>query len=246
MAHGPRISKNPAKFHTYMKVTDNLQKSVLSPPSTLRYTLFGWTQKESLAWSDFRLQTEKTYAIYSDPTKTGPTPRKKMKLLIKKVRAYDNDKIKGHHLLDKVAVNGTFDDWLTFNIKRGTSLAAQPSRRKFDPSATTPLLTILRNTEGFHLIRVANSKDISAIKLPDGMAFAKIFCYIGSEKPFSQKQYTLIGNAKRGRYLHSFENVKYEGKERLYAWYYACYESKSGKMGLPGAVMSAGILLALQ
>jgi hypothetical protein len=243
MGYEPRISLNPSKCKNFMIRTDDNQKSILTPPSTQRYTLYGWTEKESLAWSAFREKIEELYTLYSDPDKTGPTVRKAIKLLIKKIRAYDYDAEMGHHLLDKVASNGTIDDWLLFNIKRGTTLASGPTHQNNNPEQIVPFLSMLENNLGSHVLLVRNPETPKTKKLPEGVVFAKIFRCISTEQPTSLKAYEFIGNASRGKYRSNFVDIEQDEKVRLFAWYYCRYESKKGDLGPPSAVLRVEIML---
>jgi hypothetical protein len=243
MEHKPRIPLNPQECKNYMVRTDENQKSVLTPPSTQRYTLYGWTEEESTTWSAFRKGIEELYALYSDPDKTGPAIRKLMKLLIKKIRAYDNDKIDGHFLLNKVAIYGTLDDWLTFNVKRDTTLASKPTHHNNSPEQIVPEIHLLENTFGSHLLHVSNPETPTTKKLPEGVVFAKIFRSISTEQPASLKAYEFIGNAFRGKYISSLEDIERDEHTRLFAYYYCRYESKKGKLGPPSKILRVEILL---
>jgi hypothetical protein len=243
MYREPRIPLVPVKCNDFMIRTDENQKSMLTPPSTQRYTLYGWTEEESLTWSAFRKEIEELYALYSNPDKTGPMIRKAMKILIKKIRAYDNDQIKGHHLLDKVALNGTLDDWTTFNIKRGTTLASGPTHHDNNPELILPNLSLSENTYGSHLLLVHNPENPQSKKLPEGVVFAKIFRCISTEQPASLKAYEFIGNAFRGKYISNLEDIERDEHTRLFAYYYCLYESKKGKLGPPSKILRVEILL---
>jgi hypothetical protein len=243
MEHKPRISLNPQECTYFMVRTDENQKSVLTPPSTKRYTLYGWTEEESFTWSAFRKEIEELYALYSDPDKTGPAIRKLMKLLIRKIRAYDNDKAKGHHLLDKVALNGTMDDWITFNIKRGTTLASGPTHHDNSPELILPNISLDENTYSSHLLLVSNPDNPQSKKLPEGVVFAKIFRCIATEQPASLYAYEFIGNASRGKFISSLEAIERDKHTRLFAYYYCRYESKKGKLGPHSKILRVEILL---
>jgi hypothetical protein len=243
MEREPRISLVPVKCMNFMIRTDENQKSLLTPPSTQRYTLYGWTLEESLAWTAFREKIEKVYALYSNPDKTGPAVRETLKLLIKKIRAYDNNRKEGHHLLDKVALFGTIDDWVIFNIKRGTTLASGPTHLNNKSDQIVPNIFLLKNDLGMHVLMVRNPETPASKKLPEGVAFAKIFRCISSETTVSKKEFDFIGNASRGKYLSNLIDIEQDKHTRLFAYYYCRYESKKGLLGLPSAVLRVEILL---
>jgi hypothetical protein len=244
MEREPRISRNPAKCTEYMIITDDLQKSVLTAPDTLRYALYGWSAAESKAWSDFRVKCEKTYSVYSDPAKTGPGPRLAMHILIKQIRAYDNHPKEGHHLLDKVALNGTIDDCFTFNVKRGTTLEAKPRRYESKEINSTPVISIKNIGLGNHTLLIEHPENLQSKKLPEGIIFVKIYRYIGSEPPQKLNQYEMIGNAKRSEFISDFADLEFDTDKKVYAWYYARYESTKGLLGLPGNIRKAPVILS--
>jgi hypothetical protein len=136
------------------------------------------------------------------------------------------------------------DDCLTYNVVRGTSLQAAPSHHADDPTAYVPELKFLSYELGQHVISVTLSGLPGSKKLPDGMAFAKIYRYIGATPPTALKQYEMIGNAKYGLFRSNFADIVPEEGEVLIAYYYARYESKKGSLGNPGGVIKAPIMLA--
>lgn len=245
MADDIRISENFTKFHDYMKRTDLRQLTVLLEPDTLRFTLYQWTPEESEAWTTFRQRTETLFALYSNPDTVGPAVRKKMKELIKEVRKYDNDPAEGHHLLDLVAIRGDMDDWLTFNVKKNTPLAQNTNPNRYHDELAQPLVVILKNTEGVHVIGATNPATPETTKLPRGAKLLLVHRYIGTQPPANLNDFTLLGAAKRGRIVSNFNPGELDTKQKLYAWYYACYKFKSGKHGRPSEIVRAQIVVAL-
>ena len=139
MADDLRIKTNPAWFTSFMLRTNAIQLTVVStPPDVFYYTTLGWSPQESSDWKAFTQRAVAAYKIFSDPDKTGPGPKKVMKALINEVRGYDNDPSTGHHLLDLVAVHGTLDDCIAFNVKQGTVLAEKSTRRSNVPTTKIP------------------------------------------------------------------------------------------------------------
>jgi hypothetical protein len=238
-----RISRDPAECTAYMLRTDNLQKSVLTPPSTLRYTLYGWTAQESADWTNFRERLESLYKLYSNPDKVGPSIRKQIKLLINEIRRYDNDKLNGHKLLNKVAVNGNVDDWRSFNVKRDTTLASDPVHHGDDVELPLPDIIVKKIGVGFHELLITNSESPGSKKKPEGIQFVKVYRYIGKVAPTSHSQYVFLDNAKIGKIISKFVNLEIVDNEKIYAWYYACYESKNGKLGRPCSSTRVEIVL---
>ena len=60
MAEKSRISKKIPLFAAQMKITNTLQRSILTP-LTKRYTLWGWSDDESDAWLEFAEEAESLY-----------------------------------------------------------------------------------------------------------------------------------------------------------------------------------------
>jgi hypothetical protein len=239
-----RISRNKEKFNTYMNTTDDLQKSDLPSPSTeKRYTLWGWKNEESEQWSLYRETSNNLMMLLGDPTKTGPANIKKMNVLIKEVRAFDNSKINGHHLLDKVASFGSVDDQIAFNVRRGTVLDDPAEEAEKKPEMMVPSLSIIEYGLGQQLIGAAQSDATKTIALPEGIKFLKIYRFIGVEKPQSTDDYHFLGNAKRGRLLSSFEGVQAVEGKTLKAYYLARYESNIGELSGWSAILESPVML---
>jgi hypothetical protein len=244
MANKVRIPKNSAEFDDYMNRTDDLQKSDDPATSQKKYLTFGWKDQESAQWNTFRLQSNLLFAAYNDPDKTGKSAVAKMQEHIKTVRKYDNDKLEGHHLLDKVALGGTVDDCLTFNVVRGTALEATPVRHADDPSGLTPVLMFKKYELGSHVLGVSCADTPGSKKLPEGMAFAKIYRFIGKTAPTKLSQYEFAGNAQRGEFTSEFPDLEIPEGESWEAWYFGRYESKKGALGNPGQVINAPVMVA--
>jgi hypothetical protein len=238
-----RISKEPKTLNDYMNRTDDLQLSVVPPAVDKKFKIWGWTQDESAQWTAFRTECNKLFADYSDPDKKGHALNLKMNELVSKVRKYDNDRADGHHLLDKVALNGTVDDCITCNVVRGTVLASPPVRHADDPTSFIPELRFKSYAPGQHVITVECS-GASGKKLPEGMSFAQIYRCISATKPADLTHFELIGNAKRGIFKSNFPGVVPGKDEVLSAYYFGRYVSKKGELGNPGPVIDAPIMLA--
>lgn len=243
MSERVRISKNPSEHDAFMNLTDDLQKTVLTLPDTLRYTLFGWTELESAQWTLYRETGNALYALVSNPDTASTTNRKKMTDHIAEVRSYDNNKLTGHHLLDKVGLNGTVDDWRTFNVKRGTTLQAEPVRHAEEEVSERPVIVLKALEPGAHILSVSDADNPGSKKLPEGMAFAKVYRYIGTEATTDLDLYKFIDNAKLGEVTSDFTGVVQPGTTKIYAWYYGRYESKKGKLGMAGAIIRVEIVL---
>jgi hypothetical protein len=243
MANTVRISKDPQEFDDYMNLTDNLQKSDDPITSQKKYLGWGWKDAESTQWTAFRDQSNLLFAIYKDPDKTGNAARIKMNDHIKTVRKYDNDKKVGHHLLDKVALNGTVDDCLTFNVVRGTTLEADPVHHDYDPTQYVPIVSLKANKMGMHLIGVSCADTPDSRSLPVGMKYAKIYRYIGKTAPEKLTDFEFVGNAKYAEFTSDFGDLVIPEGEKWDAYYFARYESENGKLGNSGPSINAPIML---
>ena len=244
MSEDLRISTKPSEFDDYMNRTDDWQLTVVTPPDILRYTLLGWTQEESNQWTAFRQKSNELWALLNNPDSATKVVRQKMKDHIKTVRAYDNNKSTGHHLLDKVALNGTIDDCATFNVKRGTTLQADPVHHTDDPVLTPPVITLKDLEPGYHRLSLKYPDASESKKVPDGAVFAKVFRYVGTAPPASIKTYELIGSARRAEIVSKFEGITPpEGDVKLYAWYFARYENKKGELGPIGNILRVEVVL---
>jgi hypothetical protein len=242
MAEHTRIHRKPSEFDAYMNLTDELQKSILTPPTTQRYTLWGWTQEESEQWTIFRLESNLLYADYTNADLIGPMVRKKMHDHIALVRNYDNDRLVGHKLLDMVARNGTIDDYSIFNVKRGTTLQSPPVQHADEPSMQ-PKISLQKAGYGNHIIRLEDPDQPDSHSLPDGMASAKLYRYIGVNQPEDERLYEWIGNAKRGYVTSEFyDYMPQEPNVKYYAWYFGRYESNKGKLGAHGNILKVEIM----
>jgi len=243
MADDLRIKTVPAWFMAYMLRTNALQKTLVTPPSTYRYLSFGWTADESDDWDTFTTRAITAYANFSDPDKTGPGPKKIMKALIAEVRKYDNDSESGHHLLDLVAVHGTLDDCIAFNVKKGTVLAVSSTHRSNIPVKKTPRIGLKSNDQGLQVISCTNPETPKSKKLPVGVMAANIYRFIGAVKPDKLNQYDYIGIAKRGEIVSKIEDPGLEGDTKIYAWYYACYVYKDGTLSEISSILKVEVLL---
>jgi hypothetical protein len=243
MAKTSRISKKIAEFVLQMQVTDDLQLSILTPPSTKRFTLWGWSADESAAWTAFRTEAEVLYQIYGDPDKVTSAIRNKLKTLIINVNKYDHDPTLGHKLLDRVALLGTVDDCKSFNIKRSTSLAKVPIHGSGDPLTLTPRVGLKEVKKGMHVIDVDEPTMPGVKGKPKGVLAILIFCYIGQQAPTSNKQYSLVGAAIRGRFIYKINDVEVQGSVRLYAFYCARYLTTTGILGEFGNEIAADVMV---
>ena len=231
----------PAMF--FIISVDNLQKSESNIPGTLRWQLWHWTQEESDFWTKQRNVIEPLLKQYSNRHTISTEEREKVKKAIKSIREYSSYDVNGHRLLLKIAAFGNNSDWSIANIKFGTPLAKKTGSGKLDAtSLKSPLLSVVSNLLGQQLLFVRDVDAPSSTKLPEGIKFAKVYRYIGTEPPQNINEYEFVGNAKRGRLVCTFEGKEFSGNQKIYAYYIARYESKKGELGEHGAMAFAEIL----
>jgi hypothetical protein len=238
-----RIYRDPPSFNGYMDITDYLQLKVVPPSLDPNWKRFGWTLEESQQWTKFRDESNDLFSLYNDPDKVTRVIRRKMNALITTVRRYDNDKIAGHHLLDKVAANGTADDCATFNVSRGTILQDKKEKENVDPKEFKPTLTITKIDICTHVMSVSCADVPNSKKLSTGMAFALIFRCITSEPLSKTSIWELAGTSKYGKFVSDFSSFVPEDGKTYTAHYYDLYLSDNGDLGNPGITVHTPVIL---
>ena len=233
MANKTRIPRKAADFDAYMNATDDLQLTTVTPGTDKKWELWGWKTAESEQWTTFRQESNTMYALYSHADTKSPMVTKKMNQIIKKVRAYDNDIDTGHHLLDRIALNGTVEDCTLFNVVRSTTLQSEPVHHDFDPTMHKAVVNIVLYEVGRHVIEV-KEQGAENKKLPEGMASVKVYRYMGKDDPQNDNQYQPLGPAKYGKIVSIFNDVVIPDGETWYAHYFAIYENNLGEAGIPG------------
>ncbi|HEX7413221.1 MAG TPA: hypothetical protein VF411_04175 [Bacteroidia bacterium] len=248
-----RISTVASEFAAFMQRTDNLQLAVGTPTTTRKWQNWGWTLGQSQQWTAYRNQCDLLYPLYADKKRVNTETTDEMNILIAVVKKYDNDPLTGARLLDKVATNGTISDCETFQVKRGSALAAvshqgASTARNVGGLVSGPAKPVLATKKydvGEHLISVTNPNTPKSHALPSGIKFAKVYRFIGTVAPTSINQYVFVGNAKRGSVLSSFTSADLTvvpvGTE-VFAWYIARYESSKGVLGDACGAIRAQIL----
>jgi len=226
-----------------MGLTDDLQLKIVPPSLDPNWKRFGWTAEESQQWTLFRKESNDLFTIYKDPDKVNRIIRRKMNDLISQVRKYDNDKSQGHHLLDKVASNGTTDDCATFNVARGTILQDKKEKENVNPKQYKPTLSITKIDVCTHIMNVSCADVPNSKKLPEGMAFALIFRCITSEPLNKMSIWTLIGTSKYGKFTSDFSSFVPEDGKIYTAHYYGLYLSDNGDLGNPGITVHTPVIL---
>jgi hypothetical protein len=228
-----RLSYKPADFTSKLDVIDDLQLSDGTPPHTKKYMDWNWKDDESAHVTAVRKRADELFGIMKNKKSCPTEIRDEMTILIADFMAYDHGKTEPHNLLNKIADFGSIYDCETAGVKRGTPLAKTPTLGG-DPVAEQmyrALVGMRLNTIGQHLLSVVNSDTPSNNALPKGIRYARVFCYIGTEPPPKMNQYEMIGNAKRGLFLHKFTDLQFMDDRKLFAWYYVRYENTKGVMG---------------
>jgi hypothetical protein len=238
-----RISQKPPEFDNYMVRTDNLQLKIMPQATEPNWKRYGWEEEESQEWTQFRRESNELFALYNDPDEVTRVIRRKMNAHIAKVRRYDNDKSTGHHLLDKIALNGTVDDCATFNVARGTILQDKPEKENKNPKEYSPYLSLLKIDICTHVLQVTCVDVPNSKKLPEGMAFALIFCCITSEPLTKDSHFDLVGTSKYGKFTSNLNSFVPEDGKTYTVHYYGRYLSNNGDLGNPGHTISAPLIL---
>jgi hypothetical protein len=225
-----RLSYVPSRFVSQIIILDDLQLSAGEPPDTKKYENWYWTDAESAHVTAVRTKAEEYWNQMMDKKNCPPTIRDEMRIHIHDFMAYDHGENEPHKLLNKIADFGTIQDCNTVGVKRGTPLAKSPNLSGSEVVVTkvSPVIDVRINKIGRHLLTVRNPETPDRRALPDGIKFARIFCYIGTAKPAKLNQYEQIGNAKRGLFENLLENVE-PTEDRLFAFYYGRYETPKGE-----------------
>jgi hypothetical protein len=241
-----RFSTSTAKFVSQIDVLDDLQNEPGTPPNPKKYLDWHWNSDENLHVTEVRTKADELFNIIKNKRSCPPEVKDEMKVLIRDFMAYDHGKTSPHHLLDKIADFGTLLDCETAGVKRGTPLAKTPSHGgdQVKQKMLIPQVSVRSNVNGQHLLDVVNPGTPESHALPEGMKAARVCRYIGTEPPDNIGFYKPVGNAKRGLFLSRFADQEPpEDDKKLYAWYYAYYESTKGEFGDPSSPVKAEIIL---
>jgi len=214
-------------------------------PGTFKWEDWGWKLNESKYWTAKRLILEPLMMPYANKISISTEQRNLIKQTIEALRKYAGSKVGGHRLIQKISAFGDNKDWVIANVKLGTPLAKKPSKEKkaSNLKLKKPVLSIVLNALLVQKVTARNPDNPNLLKMPDGIKFIKIYLYIGTKPPKSLDDYKFYDNAKRGSLIIKFEEFNLSGKEKIYAYYFARYESKKGVLGLQSNVVNAEILL---
>ncbi|MHB8261675.1 MAG: hypothetical protein ACYDCN_16725 [Bacteroidia bacterium] len=250
-----RMPKIPALLAAYLTRTNAYQLAIV--PDTrqgapvgsrvAQYVLWGWTAVESAQYTAYTTEYNLIYAEVADKKGTSTDERIDEKLLNKAIHAYDNDPLIGHHLLDKIALNGTIADCQAFGVKRGTALAVPThgaaTQRTIGSSIVSPVKV---ESISLHkiahlliqlLVIVAGQKGRAKPKgVKEIMVFMSITA-IGATAPLLST-YLYVGDVKRGL-LTVPQDETNEGKK---AWFIARTKNTKGQLGPPSAPFSITIM----
>ena len=242
--NGTNIPQNIIKAIIYIIALDDLQLSQGSGGvGHHKWEDWMWTQEDSEYVTSIRNILEPLLVPYQKKKTITTAQRAQVKTAVKSMREYASYDVNGHRLLLKIAALGDNNDWNVANIKFGTPLAKKHGGNKSDATAMLqPMLSMKKNILGEMELGVVSPETPTSKKLPKGMKFAKVFRYIGATAPKSNADFALYGNAKRGKIHITFEGVDNSGTTKLYAYYFACYESNKGELGQPSVIVSAGIV----
>ena len=228
----------------YIMALDDLQRSQgLGGIGTFKWQDWHWTEEESLFWHNMREIVAPLLEPYANKKIITTGQRNTIKITIKTLREYAGYDVGGHRLLFKIIAHGEYSDWAVANIKLGTPLAKKSGYHKSDSTEMLqPTVIIRKNIIGEMELMVYNPNTPTSRRLPDGMKFAKVYRYIGTEPAKSVNDFIFCGNAFRGKLCVNFAGVDQSSNVVLYAWYFARYESNKGELGAHGAMANAQII----
>jgi len=242
MSGTARIPKKVKDFVPYLDDLDDLQLSDGSTPPAKKWEDWSWSEEESEKITEYREAADVLFEKLSNKKFIYTEIRDEMKTLIKNVRSYDNDKLTGHHLLDKIALFGTMSDCETANVKRGTPLELSPSHKKGDKVTKVPVMEVVEYLPGRHKIKVTDPETPKSRAKPVGIKFVRVYRFIGSEEPTKFSQYTEIDNAENGYVISELPESETTGSTKVWAWYRSRYESNQGVEGTLTAPLKVGII----
>ncbi len=242
--NGTNIPQNIIKAIIYIIALDDLQLSQGSGGiGHHKWEDWLWTQEDSEYVTSIRNILEPLLVPYQNKKTITTEQRAQVKQAVKSMREYASYDVNGRRLLLKIAALGDNHDWNVANIRFGTPLAKKSGTKKSDVTEMLqPMLSVKKNVYGEMQLSVVSPETPTSKRLPKGMKFVKVFRYIGATAPTSNAAFALYGNAKRGKIHITFEGVDNSGTTKLYAYYFACYESNKGELGQPSIIVSAGIV----
>ncbi len=238
------IPRNTNKAIDAIIGIDNLQLSTGSGGlGTHKWADWHWVDAESVMWTSFRVILEKFREAYANKKTISIADRAVVKQTIKAAREYSGFDVNSHRLFLKIAAFGDIHDWNVANIKYGTPLAKKSGTAKSDsPKALQPVVFIQKVLSNEMVLIVASPETPNRVALPEGMKFAKVYRFIGEKAPKSTADFDFYGNARKGKLDVNFDGVDLTGPNKLYAWFYARYESNKGELGQGGGWVSSQIL----
>ncbi|HEX7412985.1 MAG TPA: hypothetical protein VF411_02985 [Bacteroidia bacterium] len=242
-----RMPVKPDDLRSYMDNTDDYQLAIVPdtrpgvpPGSTVaHYVLWGWSAVESGQWHTYRVAYDRIYQKIKDVPNASKGNRTTEKLLNKAIHAYDNDKLIGHHLLDKIALNGTIDDCEEFFVKRGTALASPTNLRIAQPPVNVETITIHKTAHLLTRLLVVLAGQKGRAK-PKGIKEIMVFkanTALNAAAP-APSAYLYVGDVKRG--LITIQHAATD--EGTKAWFIAYTKSTKGVMGAPSAAISVTVM----
>lgn len=243
-----RVPVKPADLAVYMDNTDDYQLAIVPDTrvgaplgsTVVQYVLWGWTATESGQWHAFRVAYDRIYQKIKDVVNASRGNRTAERILNAKIHAYDNDKLNGHHLLDKVALNGTIADCEEFFVKRGTALAADPSMQRTTlPATKVETITVHKSGHLFTQLLVILEGQKGRAK-PPHIKEIMMFKAVTAPKAGAPARaaYQYVGDVKRGLITITHD----EADEGNKAWFIAILKDNKGKLGAASAAISVTVM----
>ena len=230
----------PTRMRTTLRLftydIDNLSDLAMlpgNPPNATKSLDWNWNDSELLYVTTARTKADAFWKRINNKRNCPLVVKDEYKRLIKDFMAYDHGKVNPHNLLDKISDFGTLQDCETVKVKRGTPLAKTPSKGGNPKIKLVPVIGLIRNEEGKHVLTVTCPDTPTSRAAPKGLK-AMVYCYIGEKPAEKLSDYSELGIAEYGYFVNNFEDINLPTDVILWAWYYALYvKVTTGKKGLP-------------
>ncbi|MGD0712207.1 MAG: hypothetical protein ABR968_13620 [Bacteroidales bacterium] len=235
-----RIPRNTEGFVHYLDYTDEYQKDIDPATGNPRYENWGWTAFESAQWTQFRTDTDRLYAVWTDTKLRSDSISNELRLQIINTVSYDHE----HHLLDRIAVSPmppvSITDFNVFNIKKGTPLEDDAKTPASSPGMQAPSLFVRHVISGAIQLYVSNPDKPRSVAIPKGIKEIEVW---QAEAPFkgdepTSKDYTYVGGARYGKYIALFTGADTGNV----AYFKARYKNSRGEHGPYSVVVSSLII----
>lgn len=226
----PRIDRGIKGFADCIETTCRKLLELSEPPlGRTNGTRYGWKPTEILDWCDFKTRWDVLMPLYNNKKGTRTTEvTEGLHLIIKEAIAYD----KKHQLYNRIAScpDATIDDFIAFNIVRGTPLASGTHARAAAPGTKTVTIALKKSSFLMHQLLVT-TPDHKGRGKEDGVKDILIYravALITAGVP-ALNLYQYVGDVHRG-----LINVNHEDTTQgMRAWYIGRVKNSLGELGEP-------------